>query len=42
MSTQKVKNQDEKIKSKFTAQLKILKQKIDEAPKVGKTIFVSI
>lgn len=36
------KNPDEKIKSEFTAQLKILKRKIDEAPKVSKTVVESI
>ena len=42
MFTQEEKNQDEKIKSEFTAQFKILNQKIDQAPKVNKTVFVSI
>lgn len=35
-------NPDEKIKSEFTAQLKILKRKIDEDPKVSKTVVESI
>lgn len=42
MSSQEEKNQDEKIKSELTAQLKILKRKIDETPKVSKTVVVSI
>lgn len=41
MSTQE-KKPDEKIKSEFTAQLKILKRKIDEDPKVSKTVVESI